>query len=67
MMGASILISGFWVTEIRMVGSGNGKKKSVFYMRFYSYIKKPQPSGLRHKDSIVRRGQRLQKHKPHPS
>ena len=65
-MGASILISGFWVTEIRMVGSGNGKKKSVFYMRFYSYIKKPQSRGLRHKDSIVRRRQRLQKRKPHP-
>ena len=66
-MGASILISGFWVTEIRVVGSGNGKKKCVFYMRFYSYIKKPQSRGLRHKDSIVRLGQRLQKHKPHPS
>ena len=37
-MGASILISGFWVTEIRMVESGNGKKKCAFYMSSYSYI-----------------------------
>ena len=49
-MGASILISGFWVTEIRMVGSGSGGEPALWQLsgKSHGHRKRPQsPKWLR--------------------